>query len=473
MLSGIQCGLIRLPRGIAGRSLLGRNTLRHLGTPPGGSDSLKTRFSPAAGNGDIYIISAGNNLNYAVHLRQDGTHWWNAFGNESEQTIQADLFALTTGLAGEGTLAINVQAPRPNTPSGSFFGNATLQIGQAIDIQLQAIDPGGFAITWAISAGTFPPGLSLNTATGEVTGTPTTYGAFGFTIRVSNQFTVFTDSIEQVTVATILPDFTGNQLSTAQAAITALGLTSTNSSISSNQPLNAVLSQSPGAGAIITSSSVVVALVVSNGALSVSVPNLFPNTLTGITFDSTRTMEWSTSYQETDIGKVSTLARMQYPIVHWDLSYEILNQALAVDELKAIAGLYTAKQGQAGTFLYLDPIFNTVTGEPFGTGNGSASQFQLIAAYGNTGGPSVAEIVQHLQTPPTLFDNGTPVLTSAYSIGPTGIVSFNSAPASGHALTWSGSFYYLAQFEEDDLSPQQYMNQFWSLNSLKIKQVIQ
>jgi len=163
---------------------------------------------------------------------------------------------------------------------------------------------------------------------------------------------------------------------------------------------------------------------------------------------------------------------MQYPTVHWDLNYEILSQTGAVDELKEIEGLFNSKQAQAGTFLYLDPIFNTVTAERFGTGNGTTKQFQLIAAFGNSGGPSTPEIIQNLQAAPAIFDNGSPVSTSAYTIGPTGIVTFNTAPTSGHALTWSGSFYYLAQFEMDDLEPEEFLNRLWELQSTKIKSVI-
>ena len=44
----------------------------------------------------------------------------------------------------------------------------------------------GLTVTWAVSAGTLPPGLSLNTATGALTGTPTEQGGFTFTIVVTN-----------------------------------------------------------------------------------------------------------------------------------------------------------------------------------------------------------------------------------------------------------------------------------------------
>jgi uncharacterized protein (TIGR02217 family) len=214
------------------------------------------------------------------------------------------------------------------------------------------------------------------------------------------------------------------------------------------------------------------AFTISNAATFTTVANLFPPSLAGITFESRRRYEFRTGLQGTLPGKVSSLGYMQYPMVHWDLNFEVLNQAVALDELKAIEGLFNAKQGKPGTFLYLDPVFNTVVAEPFGTGNASRKQFQLIAAFGNVGGPSRPEIIQQLQAAPAIFDNGSAVSTSAYTIGATGIVTFNTAPANGHALTWSGSFYYLAQFESDDFEPSEFLNKLWELRSLQIKSII-
>jgi hypothetical protein len=41
-------------------------------------------------------------------------------------------------------------------------------------------------LTWSVTTGTLPGGLSLNAATGEITGTPTATGAFTFTIQVAD-----------------------------------------------------------------------------------------------------------------------------------------------------------------------------------------------------------------------------------------------------------------------------------------------
>jgi hypothetical protein len=47
----------------------------------------------------------------------------------------------------------------------------------------------GLTVTWTLTAGSLPPGLSLNSATGTITGTPTETGLFVFTIIATNAAT--------------------------------------------------------------------------------------------------------------------------------------------------------------------------------------------------------------------------------------------------------------------------------------------
>jgi hypothetical protein len=52
--------------------------------------------------------------------------------------------------------------------------------------QTLTLTTGGPTITWSVQSGALPTGLSLNTATGAITGTPTVAGAYSVTIRASN-----------------------------------------------------------------------------------------------------------------------------------------------------------------------------------------------------------------------------------------------------------------------------------------------
>ena len=58
-------------------------------------------------------------------------------------------------------------------------------VGTAYSQTLQATGGKG-AITWSLASGTLPPGLSLNGATGSISGTPTASGAFSFTVQATD-----------------------------------------------------------------------------------------------------------------------------------------------------------------------------------------------------------------------------------------------------------------------------------------------
>jgi hypothetical protein len=128
------------------------------------------------------------------------------------------LYAIATGLNGEGTLAVNDDPPRPDTPDGTLFSNSSFTIGQALNLSLRAKDLQGDTITFTVLGGGAPfPGAAINSTTGVTTGTPSTYGTFGFTVRLADPYGAFSDSVEQVAVIAILPDFRGQLLSQAQA----------------------------------------------------------------------------------------------------------------------------------------------------------------------------------------------------------------------------------------------------------------
>ena len=128
-------------------------------------------------------------------------------------------------------------------------------------------------------------------------------------------------------------------------------------------------------------------------------------------------------------------------------------------------------RGQYDTFLFTDPDFNTITAGNaaqygvFGTGDGSTLTFQLVATLQNSGGPGGPELIQNLNGTPVLYDNGSTISAANYTIGATGIVTFGAghAPASGHTLTWSGSWYYRCRFMDDAIVWKKFMSQLFSV----------
>ncbi len=126
----------------------------------------------------------------------------------------------------------------------------------------------------------------------------------------------------------------------------------------------------------------------------------------------------------------------------------------AQDELQQLWELFNLVQGQAGTWLFLDPTDNQVISGPVGTGDGVTTQFQLQRTVDDWIEPVLAPFAV------TLFDDGAPA--TGWSLGEDGQVVFAAPPASGHVLTWSGQFYFLCRFLGDGLSLSQIVSQLWA-----------
>lgn len=195
-----------------------------------------------------------------------------------------------------------------------------------------------------------------------------------------------------------------------------------------------------------------------------------PSDLPGIRWNRERTPLWETNVQESVSGKESRLSYRQYPRLKFTLQYELLRDNITPSEAKKLVGIFNALRGRFDTCLFTDPDFNTVTAESFGTGTGTQTAFQIIATYQNAGGPGGAELIQNFNGAPSIYVNG--VLKTGggvdYTLGPTGIVTFNVAPANGLPLTWTGSFYYRVRFMEDELPLSQFMNRWWQSREVEL-----
>lgn len=133
-------------------------------------------------------------------------------------------------------------------------------------------------------------------------------------------------------------------------------------------------------------------------------------------------------------------------------SYIVTNGAgVRVSDLKSMFGMISQMLGQYDTFLYQDPDFNTVTLQPFVTGNGSTSLFNLTATY-----QPGAELAQFIYGPtnqpavigpagvPEWVQNtiGSPVLYTGRYDGPERLSTgsrTNLALQSNFAATWTAS----------------------------------
>ena len=89
--------------------------------------------------------------------------------------------AAGTGPASAASAAVTVNAG----PSLTFGAPPAGEVSIGYSDQLTASGGTG-ALTWSVSSGSLPPGLSLNSSTGLLSGTPTAAGSYAFTVKVAD-----------------------------------------------------------------------------------------------------------------------------------------------------------------------------------------------------------------------------------------------------------------------------------------------
>jgi len=139
-------------------------------------------------------------------------------------------------------------------------------------------------------------------------------------------------------------------------------------------------------------------------------------------------------------GKRITLGRRSFLIYRYELLYNVLRSDVVNQEWQTLMAFCNVVGGRRDLFQYTDIIDNSVAAMNFGTGDGATTNFQLTRAL--TGGSfSWVDPIFAPTGTPQMFVAG--VLKTAgvdYAISSTGLVAFTSAPASGAALTWTGTY---------------------------------
>jgi hypothetical protein len=189
-----------------------------------------------------------------------------------------------------------------------------------------------------------------------------------------------------------------------------------------------------------------------------------------------KTPTFNTIIQAPVSGRGEIRASLQpYPIWEFDfpLNYARGGEQLPQSVYGYLLGFFIQMGGEFSDFLYLDPNDNTVANALLGLGDGSTANFQLVRPIGNLGSDIVQNPMQSATSPYlalAIMVNGTP--TSDYNLGPNGIIEFNTAPASGAVLTWTGSYWYRVRFDSDGLTFKEFMQQIFECQSIKLKSVI-
>ncbi|MBQ3397455.1 MAG: putative Ig domain-containing protein, partial [Synergistaceae bacterium] len=129
-------------------------------------------------SGAAWSVSSGN-LPDGLTLSTSGT----ISGTPTRTgTFTFTVRAVYDSAAAEKQFTVTISVKRPEIMTSGLPDGTT---GTAYTATLEA-ETGSYnwPIRWSISSGTLPPGLTLNSSTGTITGTPTTADTYTFTVRV-------------------------------------------------------------------------------------------------------------------------------------------------------------------------------------------------------------------------------------------------------------------------------------------------
>lgn len=173
----------------------------------------------------------------------------------------------------------------------------------------------------------------------------------------------------------------------------------------------------------------------------------------------------------TPVAKIGEIRASVQPYPLWDIVFELEwargDERMPATTYNYLLGFFLNAGGPFQDFLYNDPYDNTVTAEFFGLGDGTTTEFQLIRSIGIG-----SDIVQNLNGAPQLYDNGSLISSAAYSVSSTGIITFTTAPASGHVLTWMGEYFYRVRFLNADLKFSQFAQRIWEAKNVPLRSII-
>jgi len=183
--------------------------------------------------------------------------------------------------------------------------------------------------------------------------------------------------------------------------------------------------------------------------------------LVGLGFDVVRTPVWDTTVQQAINGMETRIARQTYPRWKWELSYTVLRSNAAYGELQQLAGFFNQRQGMFDTFLYTDADDNSVTSQSIGTGDGSTTVFQLVRTFGGFTEPMLApNVVSHVYLNSVAQSSGSYSVSNWGAASP-GVLTFNSAPGSGVAITVDFTYYFPVRMSADNVPFTLFLSQYY------------
>ncbi len=164
-------------------------------------------------------------------------------------------------------------------------------------------------------------------------------------------------------------------------------------------------------------------------------------------------------------------ALYQNPIWQFELTFDGLASdsasypGLGAQSLQSLLGLFLQCQGQFGTFLYTDPTDNAIAAQNFATGDGSTTSFTFARTLGG-----FLEPVGWVTSVSQVTVDGV-AQSSGWLLATPNSLVFTTAPASSALIGASFAYAFQCRFDDDAADFEQFMQNLWTLQSLKFRSV--
>ncbi|HHI89232.1 MAG TPA: TIGR02217 family protein [Hellea balneolensis] len=131
--------------------------------------------------------------------------------------------------------------------------------------------------------------------------------------------------------------------------------------------------------------------------------------------------------------------------------YDVGVGVRSLADLQTLLAFFEARRGQLHGFRFRDPFDHSAKAEQIGIGDGIQTDFQLVKTYQDAAGAWVRTITRPVAGTVAIYEDGTPAQGVSVDTN-TGLVSFNTPPASGKVLTADFEFDVPVRFDTDHIA---------------------
>jgi len=194
-------------------------------------------------------------------------------------------------------------------------------------------------------------------------------------------------------------------------------------------------------------------------------------TIAGLSWSRHKKPGFSTRIATHVSGREVRVPLMQFPLYEFEAVYSGLPSSnlypgpMGSTDLQTLMGFFLQAQGQANTFLYVDPDDHAVTGQEIAAGDGATTQFLMARTLGGW-----SDIVSWVTSLTAVYLNGSP-LGSGFSLTTPNLLTITSPPGAGVQITADFSYAFACRFLDDQMDFDEFMSNLWKLDSMKFRSV--